>query len=573
MSVFSKFISILPPGLMKKFWLLVPFVGVVGILEVVSVASIIPLMTVALEPETLGKSMSYIGLEGIEHTHALLYLMIVTITLFIGKSIFSMFVYKRVYSITTFSRFSLQKLLLKSYLNKTFSYHNKNNSSDYVRNVVSECATAEARFFIPILILMAEAVPVLFLTALLLYVNPIGLLLAVSIFFVAGLVMMRFSSSKLRGYGYLQLVNDGKSLKTLQKAFYCIKEIYLYKCKEQVISEFSESAQKSTSAIGSALYVTVIPRFVMEAVAIICIFAIAVLSYLLGDTVQEIIVSIGVFAGAVMKLLPSISKIVTQTQSLHHARPTLENLIGVLETASSNVELAKSQGNSFEFRSLAFDNVSLEYSESGLVLDNCSFSIQRGDVVGVVGETGSGKSTLINIILGLIEPSSGQVSVNGESLEDIRGEFTSVIGYVPQETYLVDESLYNNIVFFRANDDMESRDWVRSLLEDVSLFTLVNKLESGIDSSVGEQGCRLSGGQRQRVGIARALYNKPNILILDEATSALDKKTEQQIMELILRFKGETTIIMIAHRESTLQSCDYILKVSNGKVNKSLALD
>jgi ABC-type bacteriocin/lantibiotic exporter with double-glycine peptidase domain len=274
-----------------------------------------------------------------------------------------------------------------------------------------------------------------------------------------------------------------------------------------------------------------------------------------------------------MKLLPSISKIVTQVQSLHHATPTLQNLSSVIEATSLDSSSVSHEKKCFEFRHLSFSNVSLEYPESGVVLDKCNLSIHRGDVVGVVGETGSGKSTLINIILGLVAPTEGQVVVNDEPIEQRLEEFTSVIGYVPQETYLVDESLYNNIVFFRAEDDAENRRLVEGLLEDVSLSSLVEKLEDGIDSSVGEQGCRLSGGQRQRVGIARALYSKPNILILDEATSALDKKIEQQIMELILKFRGETTIIMIAHRESTLQSCDYILKVSDGKVSKSLKLD
>jgi ABC-type multidrug transport system fused ATPase/permease subunit len=269
-------------------------------------------------------------------------------------------------------------------------------------------------------------------------------------------------------------------------------------------------------------------------------------------------------------MIPSVNRILSSLQIIRSSMPSIDNLyleFTKIENTRNELNINKGNETAFNFENrVEIRNVNYNYlNVDKTTLKNINIIINKGDFIGIIGPSGSGKSTFIDIILGLLNPSSGEIFIDNFNIKTNIRYWQKLIGYVPQNIYLIDDTIKANIAF-GLNDEDISDYLLNKCIKSAQLHEFIMSLENGINTIVGERGARLSGGQRQRIGIARALYHNPEILILDEATSSLDNDTENRIMDDINQLKGNKTIILIAHRLSTLNNCDKIIKIINGEL-------
>ena len=309
------------------------------------------------------------------------------------------------------------------------------------------------------------------------------------------------------------------------------------------------------------------PRFYLELISIIGLVSFILLLLYQGKDTTSLISTLGVFVAATFRMIPSLNRIIGASQSMKFNLPSVDI---IFKEIRSNIDVKdfNKTTKKFEFQNeIVLDKVSFGYIPEKPILKNINLKIKRGKIIGIIGESGSGKSTLVDLLIGLHKPTSGNVIIDGKNDFKLGQAWRRNIGYVSQSIYLTDDSIKNNIALGVKEHEL---DLVRinQVIKDVQLDKFIKTLDLGVDTKVGDRGVQISGGQRQRIGVARALYNNPSVLVLDEATSALDVKTEKEVMKSIYSLKGEITIIIIAHRLTTLSSVDQIYNIINGKIIK-----
>jgi ABC-type multidrug transport system fused ATPase/permease subunit len=305
---------------------------------------------------------------------------------------------------------------------------------------------------------------------------------------------------------------------------------------------------------------------VLEFIAVSALGVLVVIMLKQGKTAESIMPTVGLFAAAAFRMMPSANRIFSSSQSLRYALPVLQNLYS--ETVLLN-QFQHGRGHIVPLRffgQIQLNAVSYCYpGEKDPSISDISLTINRGDSIGFIGGSGAGKSTLVNIILGLLTPSKGRILVRGQDIQVSLRDWRSIVGYVPQSIFLTDDTLRRNIAFGLPEDQIDDAAIERAV-HAAQLEAFIDNLSNGLDTFVGERGARLSGGQLQRIGIARALYHDPQVLVLDEATSALDNATEKGVMEAIRALRGDKTILIVAHRLSTVVDCDFLYRLEHGTI-------
>jgi len=310
--------------------------------------------------------------------------------------------------------------------------------------------------------------------------------------------------------------------------------------------------------------VQAIPRLWLEVMAMAGLAGLVAIMLATGKDIDRIIPTIGLFAATSFKVLPSINKLVNSRQTLKVSRSTIETIHHDL-ALPIKMHLVN-QHSMFQFENVVVDQLDFKYEQSeNLVLSNINIKILSGEAVGFVGQSGSGKSTLIDIMLGLLEPQSGSVLINDQTIKNVKQSWQKQIGYIPQTIFLMDDSLRRNIAIGIADGEIDEAA-IQDALKSAQIEDFVASLPEGLDTVVGERGVRLSGGQRQRIGIARALYHRPSVLVLDEATSSLDTETEKGVMQAVQALQGDKTVIIVAHRLSTVEYCDRLYRLDAGRI-------
>ena len=485
-----------------------------------------------------------------------------------------------IYLITKFAqlrRHSISLVLLNSYLSKDYEFFLARDTAELSKTLLSEVDQVVNGVIQPFSSLVAYSSASIALLLFLILINPITTLAALGLIGLSFLLIFLLVRPKMAQLGSKQIEANKGRFKAASEALNGIKEIKLYRRESFYLNQFSKPTYLMARYISFNQILSQIPRFLIEAFAFggIILLAIMLLQKSGGieaNNLGNIIPLLGLYAFSGLKLLPAIQVVYQSSTQIQFWQSAINNLlkdfIKGLEAKATN-EMTGDSINLGIFNALELKNLSFSYPKSNQqALEEISFSIQKNDSLAVIGRSGSGKSTLVDIILGLIKPTKGDILINNCNLrENIVRSWQSKIGYVPQEIYLLDSSIYENIAFGIPLEKID-RERVRSVSKIAQISSFIeNELEFKYEHIIGERGIQLSGGQRQRIGIARALYNDPEIIIFDEATSSLDNKTEKDIIDSLGLVAKDKTLIVIAHRMSSISICNKVLILNNGSVS------
>jgi ABC-type multidrug transport system fused ATPase/permease subunit len=572
MGVLSRIMSLLTQAERCRAWYLLLFMFVGMLLETVSIGLVVPLIglmmqnDVAIKYPAIAPILSYFNNPS--QTQIIVGAMAFLVFVYLMKSGFLAF---SIWKQTSFAYKLQQRIseqLFKSYLNQPYTFHLYRNSADLIRN-----ATAEVTLFTlvinALLLLITEVMVLMGVAAILVYIEPVGAVVVVSVLVVSGLFFNRYTRNRVLRWGKARQYHDGLRIQHLQQGLGGVKEVKLYGRENDFLKQFSSHNYESARTNGNQVMVQQFPRLGLEFLAI---FGLAILVFIMAFNGVELITilpTLGLFAAAAFRLMPSANRLLGALQTLRFHSPVIDLLSKELSAsvASDNISTLPTRVEIKQFEhEIQLKQVSYTYTSANVkALSNISLTIEKGETVGVIGASGSGKSTLIDILLGLLQTSEGSLLVDGHELgKDVKA-WQRQIGYVPQSIYLTDDTLKSNVAFGLPKDKIDDTSVMRAI-EAAQLADFINQLPDGIETMVGERGVRLSGGQRQRIGIARALYHNPEVLVLDEATSALDSDTEHDVMQAIYALHKSKTIIIVAHRLSTVERCDKLFQLEMGKL-------
>lgn len=453
--------------------------------------------------------------------------------------------------------------LFNVYIAQPYAFYARTNSSSLIRK------SQNSGIFIsgvldPLLIVLTDGSVALVLIVGLLIVEPLGTALVIVFFGLATLFLQRKSRSRLIRWGIAQNTCSEEQLKILQHSYGGVREITLYG-SHQYFSDLYKSRISETAHIGQKHgTLSVIPRLWLEVVALSALLLVVSVMRLQDKSLTEIGTTLTLYAGVAFRVLPTFSRLVASFQSVAFSKSLVEEVAADLEM--KKIETTSGLKANIFNDVITFENVSFSYEGSDApVLKNVSVEFRRGMSIGIVGPSGSGKSTFVDLLLGFFEPTSGSILVDGVDLSEIRYSWMRQVGYVPQEVFLLDDTIKANIAF-GVEPDLVDVDRLANALKQARLDSFVWTLPENLNTTIGERGVRLSGGQRQRIGIARALYRNPDVLVFDEATSSVDGATEAELMVEIAELGRTRTIIQIAHRVDTVKNCDQIYRVDQGRV-------
>jgi ABC-type multidrug transport system fused ATPase/permease subunit len=451
-----------------------------------------------------------------------------------------------------------------------YSDHLEKNSSILVRNIQNEVSIFTNLAQI-IIFLASEFSIIIGIFILLISLEPIGAI-TTSLFLSSIIIIFyKISKKKVTIWGTQRQIYSGEIQQNLMQGLGGIKDIKLIGKEEYFLNEYHDLNKKISKITSKINTIEQMPRLVLELIAVTGLTCLIVIMVLLNKPVNEIIPVLGIFVGAAFRMIPSINKIMYASQKLLFSMPVIELLYNEF-SYFKNINKQYNNNQKIDFNEeINLSSLTFKYNTSGnYVFNNISLKIKKGECIGIIGESGTGKSTLIDILLGLLTPISGHLSVDNKKINEknIRS-WQDIVGYVPQSIYLTDDTFRNNIAL-GLNYKEINENKINEVIKYAQLEDLIKSLPSGLDTKVGERGVRISGGQRQRIGIARALYRNTEILVFDEATSALDTNTEIEVMNAINNLKGYKTLIIVAHRFSTLSKCDKIFKLDKFGIHETI---
>ncbi|MDA9893056.1 ABC transporter ATP-binding protein/permease [Flavobacteriaceae bacterium] len=544
------------------------FIGM--IFEVFGLGILIPAISILLDPDLIEKTpiLNSFRIQFSEFSDQFFLSLVLSVIVFIYffKSLFLILITHKqnrfLSNITTY----ISNRLFESYLNQEYSFHLKRNTSELIKNIQVEIYYLHA-YLLSLITFIIEGGLVIAVLSTLIYIEPFGAL-SIGVFYgFLSLIFLQFTKRKLKIWGDLRQELDADVSKIALEGLGGVKDLIILGKVQFFINQYSSKNYFKARLNANQATVSQIPRFYLELISIIGLVSFIILMVNQGKDVNQLITILGVFVAATFRMIPSLNRIISSAQSLKYSKPSVVmiykeiNSLGFLNNKKNSKE-------KFEFKNkIEFKNVSFGFNKNQNIIKDIDLKINKGATLGIIGESGSGKSTFVDLLIGLHKPTSGSILIDEKSEIQLKQSWRNNIGYVSQSIYLMDNSILNNIAL-GVSEDMIDRERINQLIKDVQLEKFVANLKLGIETKVGERGVQLSGGQRQRIGLARALYNNPDILILDEATSALDTETEIEVMTSINNLKGKKTIIIIAHRKSTLEKCDFIYEITNSRIKQ-----
>lgn len=486
------------------------------------------------------------------------------------KSLFLVLVFFVQSKVVTGQSIRLRDRMFRVYQSAPYDWHLQRSSADMLRSIQHDAGSITVYVLQPCLDLLMSFVMSMFIVITMVINTPGSAILGLAITGLGLFALVRMFQGQLFQYSLLYRTEDRLMIQSIQQGFGALAESRIVGCEDYLNKIFRQSAIRQGKAIRNRAVIQRATPYMMEVIAVLGLLVILLLLFKAEGSLEKVVPEISLLAVATIRLKQMATKIATSCHSLNSGRAYIPDIVNDINEIQSirQSQIQRSRSSRFmdAFSSLQIENLSYTYrgTDQPSVCD-VSFDLRRGESVALVGPTGSGKSTLANLILGLLEPQSGCIKVNGVDIRDNVVDWRTHLGYIPQSIFLVDDTILANIAFGVpvAEIDM-AKVW--GALKSACLDDFIDQLPDGIYTEVGERGARLSGGQRQRLGIARAIYFDPEVLVMDEATSALDNKTEVEVMEALDNLKKNRTIIMIAHRLSTVEDCDRLYYLENGRL-------
>lgn len=552
--------------------LLIPAITLMALVQVVGIASVMPFLALVANPETIDTNFMLSWMYstfGFESRHSFL--------VFVGVAALVILVLSNAFAALTdwmMMRFSwqlhhsLSLRMLEEYLNKPYAYFLNQNSAALGKNLLSEVKQVVRGFVVAAMQLVAKSFVAVFILALLVAVNPLLALLAFAVLGGVYLLVFAIVKKRLTRIGEGRSSNDRKRFQAANEALSGIKDIKLLGREKVFIREYARPSQRYSRYMASQQVIGIIPKYALEGIAFGGMILIVLYLLTAGEGLANILPLLGLYGFASYRLMPAMQEIFSALTSMRFSTTALDLIHRDMERERKIVQVDREAIEPLPFREeLVLEDVTFGYVEGRPILRNFNLRIEPNTSVALVGSTGSGKTTSVDLILGLLEPQEGRLVVDGvEITPGNMASWQKNLGYVPQSIYLSDDTIANNIAFGVDPRRLDMAAVERAArLANIHEF-IIDELPDGYDTVVGERGVRLSGGQRQRLGIARALYHDPAVLVLDEATSALDGVTEESIFKAVSEIGKMKTVIMIAHRLSTVRNCDVIYLLERGRI-------
>ncbi len=564
-------LSLLQPAERRRWGLLIPLALLAAGLEAGGAVLIFTLIRYIAAPETLSDSVwlrrfrDGLGLQD-EGQFLIAFSAAVAAFYFVKNATLIFQAYYTAKS-AGLSVDSLAKRLLRGYLFAPYSMHLTRNSAELIRNTNEAVVTAYRNMLMAVVHATSEASLLAALVAVLVFAAPTVTMIAIGGVALIILVFLKLTQSYMATWGHQSHTLYAKMLSHLHQSLGGVKEVKVLGREHYFIDSYVNVRAHLTRLTWRRNTLENAPRLAMETFFVFAVVVVILVFEHQGSS-REVVPVLGLFAYTGFRMLPGLHRIVAYINVIRFGNSAIEDIYAdAVQFGHLGTDLSPGSSPRLAFESsVEMRNLTFTYDrQRGPALRDISLSIRRGESLGIVGTTGAGKSTFVDLLLGLLEPESGEVLVDGVDIQtNLRG-WRANIGYVPQTIYLVDDTLQRNIALGIEDGDIDT-DRVKAAAQMAQLTPLLNKIPEGMQTQVGEHGVRLSGGERQRIAIARALYHAPEVLIFDEATSNLDNKTEREITGSIESLRGDRTIIIIAHRLSTVKNCDRIIMLDEGGI-------
>lgn len=578
LSILNKFSKIMSKNQKRK---VIPlfFVTVVStFLEVLGVSLMIPLISAVLDENIIQKNAIIREVCKIldVHSHRTFVIACIALLIFtyVLKDLFLMFSYYLQASFVYQNRYATATRIFRNFLTKPYEYFLSLKTGELIRIIEGDVNQVYSLLII-LMGLFSEILTSIAIIIVIFIASPVmttfvGIVMGVTLLIIAKIIRPILAKKGLEWQKHRALSN-----KWFLQGIHGIKDIKVSEKERYFLESFAHSSFKAAHAEKWSVALNHIPRLMIEMVSISSMLLL--ISYLIfkGEELGNLMPVLGAFVMAAVRLLPSANRIVAAINAVSYNEPSLNKLVESLDAMELQGEESFIEEKKADIRpkeslkeGIELKRVSFKYKDSNTeILKEADMFIPIGKSVGIIGSSGSGKTTVVDLLLGLLEPSSGEVLADGERIRNHYSEWLSRIGYIPQSIFMLDASIKDNIAFGKKKGEIDEAK-IRYALREANLAEFVESLPDGIYTEIGERGLRLSGGQRQRIGIARALYDNTEILVFDEATSALDNETEAAIMQSINGLQGDKTMIIIAHRLQTLANCDLIYRVEDGKLKR-----
>lgn len=560
----SQLTTVLTEQEKRKFWIyiLVLFIG--SMTSVLGIGAVIPFITILIEPSKFTKFDIF---NKVPHTELMAISSIVLVLSFWIKNFVAALIMKYQLSYINDVVQSVQTRLFSHYMNLSYEEHITRDTSKLINNLSGEVEQFSYGVLSPFGQLISDIFAVFFVLLVLLYINLLFTTIVIGVLCVSMMIFMRLIKSKIHKYSQNRIHSAYKIKKHILDGLKGIKETKLYHREKSFINQFTNDASLYNKVNTQALFYSQVQRLILEVVALSVVMVTIMVFILLGISSTKIFILLSVFGFAAAQLLPSLNRITGAITQIKYSYPALQVIATEMQGINLTIETTASDNDhNINFvHKITLRDISYKYKHGRQVLDDINIEICRGQKIAFIGRSGAGKTTLVDLLIGLYQPTSGMIQIDGVTLENSNSlAYQKLFGYIPQQIILYNDSVKNNIAFgITLNNIDEVRIW--ECLRLAKIDDIIRNLPHGLDTVLGESGMILSGGQRQRLGIARALYQNPAILVMDEATSALDNETEHRIVAELASLSDLTTIT-IAHRLSTVRNYDKLIVLDTGRV-------
>lgn len=542
-------------------------------LEMAGLGLIGPYIALIFDPQAsdglLGQIVETLGLPQ-EQKPLLIFMGLGLFILFFLKSMSVIWINYKIISFSKEQQIRLRSFLMQAYQSLPYTEYLRRNSSEYIHTIQTLVGQFSTGIILPGLQTLSDGIVALALISMLAWSSSTALAIMIVLFGSLIFFYDRVFRSKIRNYGEKSNVAEMAMIQAVNEGIEGLKEVRILGREKYFFDKVREETKQYTKFSSRVQFISIIPRYLLELMLISIFVFLVIVVLLMGQNMTALLPTIGMFGVAAIRLIPSANVLARSLIQLRFGRDAVSRLYNDSKNLEK-IEIKHSKKGTYpnedqSFNSLTLNKVKFRYPNTKLnALEGISITIQNGEAIGIIGPSGAGKTTLVDVLLGLLEPSEGEIRYNDVLLSESIDDWHTQCAYLPQQIFLIDSTLRNNVALGVENAEIDDAS-LEVALRKSFLHEYVNQLPGGVETVLGERGVKSSGGQRQRIALARAFYHGRNVLVMDEATSAIDYETEREIIEEIKKLYGKKTIIVIAHRLNTVQHCDRIYRLKEGRI-------